>query len=128
MKHSLKILLVDNEQDILDLFGLLFTMDGAEVGYALNYNEALDQLEAAPYDIVVTDYRMPGMHGLYLLDMVKDRFPDMPVIIITAYPTEEMKSEARKMKADLVLTKGFEYNELLSGIRKLMRRKWKTGD
>jgi len=125
VKQSVRILLVDNDRDILDALGVLCEMDGAQVGYACDYYKALERLESEPYDIVVADYQMPRMHGLYLLDMIKDRYPDMPVIIMSAYWNEKRLEDARRRKADLTLLKPFEYEELLDGIRKLMAKKWK---
>jgi len=124
MKNALKILLVDDDQDFLDVLGLLFEMDGADTHYAHNYNEALDLLERELFDIVVTDYRMPRMHGLYLLDMIKDKNPDMPVIVVSAFGTDEFIEQAKRKKADLILRKPFDYSELLAGISRLMKKKW----
>ncbi len=125
----LKILLVDDDPDILDVLGLFFEMDGAEVAYAKNYNEAIEQVEKSlitlPFDIVITDFRMPRMHGLYLLDMIKDISPDMPVIIMTAYKSEEMQQEAIRKKVDFIIQKPFTYDVLLEKIIKLMREKWR---
>ncbi|HOO56138.1 MAG TPA: response regulator [bacterium] len=126
MKEVLKILLVDDDQDILEVIGMLLKMDGAEVHIAENYNEALSLLEEVDIDITVTDWRMPGMHGLYLLDMIKDKHPEMPVIIMTAYLSDKVMVEARRKKVNMMIEKPFEYSELLAGIQKLMRIKWQN--
>lgn len=125
MKNKLRILLVDDVQDILDIFGLLLEDDGHEVDCATNYNDALALVEEHDFDLVITDYRMPRMHGLYLLDMIKDAKPDIPVIIITAYQTDDMIAEAKRKGVDMILTKPFEYRQLADGIKKL-RRKWQS--
>lgn len=124
MKNKLRILLVDDVQDILDVIGMLLEMDGHEVRYAMNYNDALALVESEHFDLVISDYRMPRMHGLYLLEMIKDVKPDLPVIIMTAYGTDDMLAEAKRKGVDMVLTKPFSYNELADGIRKL-NRKWR---
>jgi CheY-like chemotaxis protein len=123
MKQSVKILLVDDEQDLLDMFGMLFDLDGAETSFAHSYSEALDLLDKKEFDIVVTDYKMPRMHGIYLLEMIKDKNPRIPVIIMSAYLDEDIIKEARLKKADLVLRKPFEYADLLAGIHKLLKKK-----
>jgi two-component system NtrC family response regulator len=124
MKNKLRILLVDDVQDILDVIGMLLEMDGHELRYAMNYNDALALVESEPFDLVISDYRMPRMHGIYLLEMIKDVKPDLPVIIMTAYGTDDMLAEAKRKGVDMVLTKPFSYNELADGIRKL-NRKWR---
>ncbi|MFC1474923.1 response regulator, partial [bacterium] len=121
-KRSLKILLVDNDRDILDVLGMLLEMDGAQVAFAESYYEALDKLDGDNFDIVVTDWRMPRMHGLYLLDMIKDTMPKMPVIIMTAYLSDEIRTEAKRRKVDLMLEKPFEYQDLHSGIVRLVKK------
>ncbi len=123
MGQPIKILLVDNEQDFLDLFKVLLELDGAVVTCALNYNEALGHIEKEEFDIVITDYSMPRMHGLYLLEMIKDARPDLPVIVMSVVFTEERKQQARERNADLLLDKPFEREVLIEGIRKLMRKK-----
>jgi len=126
MNIPIKILLVDNEQDFLDVHKALLELDGAETSSALNYNEALKLLEKNKFDIVITDYSMPGMHGIYLLDMIKDMNPDLPVIIVSAYLDDEKREKARRKKADLVLEKGYDYSFLLSCIIKLLKKKRKN--
>jgi DNA-binding response OmpR family regulator len=122
---KLRILLVDDIADFREILCTMLEMDGAEVDCAADYYMALELLDSHSYDIVITDYKMPRMHGLYLLDMVKDKYPNMPVIIISAYMNDEFRTEAKRRKADLLIEKTFEYGELLEGIRKLMRKKWK---
>lgn len=122
-KKYFKVLLVDNEEDFLDVFGNLLEMDGHTVKCATGYNEALALVESEDFDIVVTDYSMPGMHGIFLLEMVKDVKPNMPVIIVTAYGNEEINAKAKRKGADLVLNKPFKHEELVAGIRKALK-KW----
>lgn len=121
-KRSLNILLVDDDQDILDVIGLFLEMDGANVVYALDYYKALDKFEKDNFDIVITDWRMPRMHGLFLLDMIKSAKPDMPVIVITAYLSDKIKNEAKDKNVDFMLEKPFEYKDLHSVILKLVRK------
>lgn len=124
MGQSLKILLVDDQKDFLDLISMLCEMDGAEVTCAMNYNQALAHIDKSEFDIVITDYSMPKMHGLYLLEMIKDIQPDLPVIVISAVFTSDIKKQAIDRGADMLLDKPFEYKTLIDGIRDLMRKKW----
>lgn len=127
---ELKLLIVDDDKDIRGVIGVLMQMDGHDISLASNYNEALAMIEGEacgeacgePYDLVITDYRMPRMHGLYLLEMIKDINPDIPVIIVTAYQTDEMKKEAKRKGVDMLLTKPFEYSDLLAAVNRVMRK------
>lgn len=116
-----RILLVDDKPEILDIFEAFLNIDGFEVLCATNYNDALAIFETQPIDLVVTDYSMPRIHGIILTDMVKTARPDVPVIMITAYKTDEMLANAHRRGADLVLEKPFEYEALYDAICKLLK-------
>lgn len=122
-KRGLKVLLVDDDIDILEVIGLFLEMDGAHVSYAHDYYKALDIFEKENFDIVITDWRMPRMHGLFLLDMVKSAKPEMPVIVITAFLSEAIRDEAQKKQVDMMLEKPFDYKDLHAAILKLVRKK-----
>jgi len=121
-RRSLKLLIVDDDTDLLELLGMLLAMEGAEVALAESYYKALDRLEENNFDLVVADWRMPKMHGLYLLEMIKDMKPEMPVIIMTAYLSDEIRIEAKKRGVDLLLEKPFEYKDLHAGILRLVKK------
>jgi len=123
MASNLKILLVDDEPDVLDVIGNLLEMEGYDVRFARDYYDALAVVDEESFDIVITDYRMPKMHGIYLLDMLKDSHPDLPVIIITAYSGSELMAEAKRKGADAFLPKPFTFEALDSTIKKVMK-KW----
>jgi len=124
MERSLKILLVDDDQDLLDLLEMLLKMDGADVFTALDYYEALEQLEAdrSGFDIAVIDWSMPKINGPYLLEMIKDLKKDIPVIMMSAFWTPQKRNEAKKRGADLLLDKpSFEYQDLHGAILSLVK-------
>jgi CheY-like chemotaxis protein len=121
---AVRVLVVEDQPDLMEVFITLLEMDGALVLKASNYNEALEIAENNEIDIVLTDFRMPGMHGLYLLDMIKHKHPDMPVILMTAYLDDALAANARRLGVDYILAKPFEYSELFKAIRKLLRKKW----
>ena len=122
-KNNLKILLVDDEPDVLDVIGNLLEMENYEVSYARDYYDALAKVDEEKFDLVITDYRMPKMHGIYLLDMIKDGHPELPVILITAYSGAELMAEAKRKGADAYIAKPFTFETLDSTIKKVMR-KW----
>ncbi len=87
------ILLVDDEKDIRDslsqLLGLAFPE--ARISTAGSGGEALHILEQELIDVVVSDFRMPGMDGLELLQRVRDEWPDVTRIILSAYGIEDLE-------------------------------------
>ncbi|MER3414744.1 MAG: hypothetical protein C4297_00825 [Gemmataceae bacterium] len=74
--------------------GLLRKLEDIEPLYAADGNEALSILEKEQPDVVVTDLQMPGMNGLELTEIVRHRFPYIPVVLITAHGSEEIAVQA----------------------------------
>ena len=89
---TVSILVVDDEPDVADLFRQRFRRETRQGDYVMHFaasgEQALERLadEIEPQLIVIlSDINMPGMDGLTLLHEVKQRFPDLPVMMITAY-------------------------------------------
>ncbi|MBU0483136.1 MAG: response regulator [Proteobacteria bacterium] len=91
-----KILVVDDEEDIIwSLKEFLVNKElQAEVFTASSGEEALEKLAQERIDLVITDIKMPGMSGLDLLVEIKNRFPYIVVIIMTAFPSSDFKRES----------------------------------
>jgi len=81
----MKILLIDDEPDILRVLSRSLHADGYDVSTALNGAQGLAEFERVPCDIVITDIKMPGMDGIDVLKRIKEREPDTEVIIITGH-------------------------------------------
>lgn len=116
---SLKILVVDDEKDIELLFRQRFRKalkEGrVELSFAFSGESALEFLqgsESPDVALILSDINMPGMSGFTLLTKVKDRFPHLKVMMITAYGDEEHAGRARELGADAFLTKPVDFAEL----------------
>lgn len=77
------ILVVDDEPVIRWLVKRHFQEHGANVLEAEGARSALEQLEATRFDLVITDIKMPGRSGLWLLERVRQRWPEVPVVVVT---------------------------------------------
>jgi len=82
------VLIVDDEQDILDALRHVLGayLPEVEVVLALTAAEGIDVLRARPIDLIVTDYKLPGMNGLEFLEEARRIAPQVPRILITAFP------------------------------------------
>lgn len=92
--RCLRILLVEDEAIIAELFAETLLADGHQVEVAGDGEEALARFEAAeaqgrPYDIVVTDVRMPRMDGVTLAHRLRGGHPDLPVVVVSGYASVE---------------------------------------
>ncbi|MDW7759649.1 MAG: sigma-54 dependent transcriptional regulator [Acidobacteriota bacterium] len=107
-----RLLVIDDEKSILDLLTAVFKKEGYSVKTAFSAPRALDLLERESFDLVITDIKMPGMSGMDVLARVKERTPDMPVILITAFGSIAQAVEALKAGALDYIVKPFDIEEL----------------
>jgi DNA-binding NtrC family response regulator len=108
MEAQTRILIVDDERGMCDFLRYFLAQEGYMVEHAYSSTEALQKMEHAPYDIVFTDIRMPGMDGLDMLKRIKEHSPDVAVIVMTAYPSAEYALKAVNYGACQYLTKPLE--------------------
>jgi CheY-like chemotaxis protein len=78
-----RVLVIDDEPGIREFMRDLFAGMGADADTATNGHEGLERLRMQPYDLVVSDYYMPGLAGLKLIDRIREISPDMPVMLLT---------------------------------------------
>ncbi|MCP2518942.1 sigma-54 dependent transcriptional regulator [Candidatus Aminicenantes bacterium AC-708-M15] len=118
-----KILIVDDEKSILDLLSMVFKKEGYNVYTALSSQRALELLDERDIDLVITDIKMPGMSGLSLLTHIKENYPDVPVIMITAYGSTREAVQALKAGALDYITKPFDIDELKIVVRNALHKR-----
>jgi CheY-like chemotaxis protein len=123
---SVSILVVDDELDVAELFRQRFRRETRQGIYVLHYAasgpEALDRLagEIEPTLVaVLSDINMPEMDGLQLLGEIKQRFPDLPVMMVTAYGDDERRRQAAEYGAADFLTKPVDFDQLKERLRQL---------
>ena len=116
------ILLVDDEPLNLDLLEQELTDLGYGVEKAESGRAALEKLAVTPVDLVLLDYQMPGMNGIEVLEEIKKKQLDLPVIMITAYGTIARAVEAIKNGADDFVTKPFDPDHLALVVSKALER------
>ena len=123
---SVSILVVDDETDVADLFRQRFRREARQGVYVLHFafsgEEALEKLasEIEPQLIVIlSDINMPGMDGLALLREIKTRWPQMPVMMVTAYGDDERRRMADEYGAAEFITKPVDFDLLKAQLRQL---------
>ena len=116
------LLIVDDEQSYRQLLTLVFETDGHNIRTAKNGREALEMLQAGPAEVIITDVRMPDMNGIELLREAREVYPDIGVILMTAFATVETAREAFKLGADDFIQKPFDVEELKIIVKKAFER------
>ncbi len=117
-----RILLVDDDESLRRVTQFQLEQAGYEVVTAVGGAEALQALQRSPQDIVVTDLRMPGLSGLELLRKIRADFPEISVVIVTAFGTIETAVEAMKAGAYDYVTKPVNPAELVLIIERALER------
>jgi DNA-binding NarL/FixJ family response regulator len=120
-----RLLLVDDEPELLELMGDWFVGKPYELATATNGVEALARMRERPFDVIVTDLKMPGMGGLELLDRVKELDPEVQVVILSGQGTMRDAIEAlREGKAFDFLQKPLpNLRELETAIERALARR-----
>lgn len=116
------ILIVDDEQSYRQLLSLVFEGDGNNIRTAMNGRQALEQLQAEPADVIISDVKMPDMDGIEMLRAVRETLPDVGVILMTAFASVETAREAFKLGADDFIQKPFDVEELKLIVRKTLEK------
>jgi CheY-like chemotaxis protein len=123
---GVSILVVDDEPDVADLFRQRFRHEVRSGIYVMHFansgEDALRQLANGiePQLIVIlSDINMPGMDGLTLLGEIKQRFPDTPVMMVTAYGDDERRRRAGDLGACEFLAKPVDFDALKAQLRQL---------
>ena len=107
-----RILIVDDEESVLTVLRDSLQRMGTmyDIVTATDGLTALEYLRKDPFDLVVTDYKMAGMDGLELLESVRSIQPETRVVLMTAYGTDEVEAEARRLQAYQYLSKPLQIN------------------
>ena len=112
------ILIIDDEKDLCQLLGDTLSSSGYNVECANTKREAMSSLKSRLPDLVFLDLKLPDGDGLRLLSCIKKINPGTTVNIISAYGTEEVRDEARKLGAYGFIDKPFSEEDILRSIRK----------
>ena len=124
----MKVLIVDDEHDIKLLFEQRFRKElrtgDLQFLFAYSGEEAMEVLKdasAADIILILSDINMPGLSGLELLKMVKDRLPHLKVMMITAYGDPETRAKAEGLGADSFLTKPIDFGAMKEAMEALKK-------
>jgi excisionase family DNA binding protein len=115
-----RVLVVDDEASIRDLLAKTLALAEYDVDLAPDGRAALERLRIIPYDLLITDLKMPGVDGLTVIKEARRLKPDIPVIIITGFSTEASAIEAVNLGVSGYLTKPFRVPRVLATAAKAL--------
>ena len=117
-----KVLVVEDDPNLRQLMSVFLRRNGFEVMRAQDGEEALSLLETAMPDLIVCDIMMPRMDGFALTGDLRQAYPELPILMVTAREALEDKRKAFSVGTDDYMVKPIELDELLLRINALLRR------
>jgi len=115
-----KILVVDDEAYVCEALKMMLSIEGHDVVTAPGAAEALEHFEQGNFDLLITDYSMPGMKGDELAAKVKSQQPELPVIMVTAYVEKLTGQEAPLRCVDELIGKPFRLEQIKAAMAKVL--------
>jgi len=118
----MKILVIDDEPVVLNSCRKVLEEGGFDVYLVPSADEALKAMKKEVFDLLLVDVKMPKHDGIYLMQKVKEKWPDVPIIVMSGYPTPDTITDGAKMGADAFIAKPFTPDELLETIRQVIQK------
>ena len=116
-----KTLLIDDDEWIRDSLTLLFESESCSLVALETAEDGIKALTQQSYDIIIVDYRLPGMNGLEFLEWVQDSNPDAVKILITAYGNKDVISRAQKIGVRDFIEKPFTSETIQNSLSHLIK-------
>ena len=120
---SSKIWVVDDERSIRWVLEKALTQSGLSVSCYADGSSLLSRLEEYQPDVILSDIRMPGIDGIELLENIKDKYPDLPVIIMTAHSDLDSHVSSFKSGAFDYIPKPFEVDEAVAIVKRALAQR-----
>lgn len=117
-----RLLFVEDNKELIFLCSRVMSHAGYNVHEAHDGRQAMELLEHNAFDILITDIMLPGVSGLEVIKFAKRRYPEMPVVAVSA-AGEEALEKANLCGADLIIPKPFIAEKLTERIRRLLPRR-----
>jgi sulfhydrogenase subunit beta (sulfur reductase) len=123
MERKGKLLVVDDEEIVLKSVGKSLTREKHTVDTAISADVALQKVRTGTYDVVITDWKMPGIDGLELIARIKDIQPDAEIIMMTGYSSVESAVKAMSLGAFDYISKPFTPDDIAQAVDKALKEK-----
>jgi len=124
----MKILIVDDEDIVLESCRAVFELEGFEVMLVSSADKAIEAMKNDIFTLLLIDVKMPKHDGMYLMQKVKEQWPNIPIVVMSGYCTTETIKEAFKMGAASFIAKPFEPDELVKTVRNTMKKEERNGE
>ncbi len=118
----MKILVVDDDAIVIKSCRRILEAEGFEVTTVPSADEALEKIKAYDFDLVVMDVKMPKHDGIFLMREFKKNWPDIPIIVMSGYPTPETIADVLRLGAIQFIPKPFKPDEFMKSIKEVIKK------
>jgi DNA-binding NtrC family response regulator len=118
----MKILVIDDEEVVLNSCKKILTSEGFEVALVPTVDDALTLLEQDGFSLLLIDIKMPKRDGFYLMDVLRDRGEQIPMVVMSGYQTDDAMKDATRRGAAFFIPKPFTPDELLNAVWSAVRK------
>ena len=119
--REMKILLIDDDEWIRDSLSIFFEAEGCHVLALETAEEGLSAIKDQAFDLIIVDYKLPGMDGLEFLKRIHNTQPGAIKVLITAYRNDSVVSEAKKLKIQGFIEKPFTSDTIIESLAYLIK-------
>lgn len=118
----MKILVVDDDAIVIKSCKRILEAEGLEVSTVPSADEALEMIKKYEFDLLLIDVKMPKHDGMFLMREILKVIPDMPIVVMSGYPTPETISDVLNLGASQFIPKPFRPDELIKTIRPVLQK------
>jgi len=118
----MKILVVDDDAIVIKSCRRILEAEGFEVIAVPSADEALEKIKSSEFDLLLMDVKMPKHDGIFLMREVKKSRPDLPIIVMSGYPTPETVADVLSLGATQFIPKPFRPDELAKVVRQALQK------
>jgi len=120
--QEMRILVVDDDAIVIKSCRRILEPEGFEVTTVPSADEALEKIKTLDFDLLLMDVKMPKHDGIFLMREINKNWPDIPIIVMSGYPTPETIADVFKLGAVQFIPKPFKPDELLKSIREVIQK------
>lgn len=118
----MKILVVDDDAIVIKSCRRILEAEGFEVTAVPGADEALEKVKYYEFDLLLMDVKMPKHDGIFLMREIKKNWPDIPIIVMSGYPTPETVADVLRLGATQFIPKPFRPDELTKVVRQVLQK------
>lgn len=117
-----RVLIIDDEEELVTTFVERLSMRGIDAEAVTDGHEALERISRTPYNVIVADLKMPGLGGMEVVEILRERYPQVRIILITGHGSVDEERIDAIEGVDRILMKPFSIGDLVDGIRESLAR------